>query len=156
PIGLDDSTPPAGFHGMSPSIAVAPASVSFQPSFSPQNPRFSSHIGSYQANGTYTSPQSSSLRGPGMPACRHASPAPSLPPCGLTLSRPANMIGSDRIGVPCTHAGGFGAFLAAPSEARTMAHAPPDDGHVSRYRIGSHSIGVDSTISREMPGIFRW
>src|SRR5690606_41755663 len=70
--------------------------------------------------------------------------------------RPANIIGSDRIDVPCTHSGGFGAFLAAPSEARTMAHAPSDDGHVSRYRIGSHSIGVDSTISREMPGLFRW
>ena len=31
-MGLDDSTPPEQFHGMSPSRAVAPASVSFQPS----------------------------------------------------------------------------------------------------------------------------
>ena len=52
PIGFDDSTPPDGFHGMSPSGAVAPASVSFQPSPSAQNPRFSSHIGSYHENGT--------------------------------------------------------------------------------------------------------
>ena len=29
PIGLDDSTPPEVFHGMSPSNAVAPDSVSF-------------------------------------------------------------------------------------------------------------------------------
>ena len=65
PIGFDDSTPPDGFHGMSPSGAVAPASVSFQPSPSAQNPRFSSHIGSYHENGTYTSAQSKSLRGIG-------------------------------------------------------------------------------------------
>ena len=55
PIGFDDSTPPDMFHGMSPSGPVAPASVSFQPSPSAQNPRFSSHIGSYHENGTYTS-----------------------------------------------------------------------------------------------------
>ena len=65
PIGFDESTPPDGFHGMSPSGAVAPASVSFQPSPSAQNPRFSSHIGSYHENGTYTSAQSKSLRGIG-------------------------------------------------------------------------------------------
>src|SRR5690606_34264416 len=141
---------------MPPSIAFSHASVGFQPSFSPQNPRFSSHIGSYQENGTYTSAQSSSLRGSVMPACRYTSAAASLPPCGLTLSRPANIIGSDRIDVPCTHAGGFGAFLAASSEARTMAHAPSDDGHVSRYRIGSHSICVDMYIFREMSGVFLW
>ena len=53
PIGLEDSTPPEQFHGMSPpSMEVAPASVSFQPSPSSQKPRFSSHIGSYQLNGT--------------------------------------------------------------------------------------------------------
>ena len=53
PMGLVDSTPPEQFQGMSPpSRAVAPASVSFHPSPSGQKPRFSSHIGSYQLNGT--------------------------------------------------------------------------------------------------------
>jgi len=53
PIGLELSTPPEQFHGMSPpSRAVAPSWVSFQPSPSAQNPRFSSHIGSYQLKGT--------------------------------------------------------------------------------------------------------
>ena len=49
--------------------AVAPASVSFQPSPSAQKPRFSNHIGSYQENGTYTSAQSKSSRGLVIPAC---------------------------------------------------------------------------------------
>ena len=52
PMGLEDSTPPEAFHGMSPSKAVAPDSVSFHPSPRSQKPRFSSHIGSYQLNGT--------------------------------------------------------------------------------------------------------
>ena len=54
PMGLDDSTPPEQFQGMSPPsiMEVAPSSVSFQPSPSAQKPRFSSHMGSYQLNGT--------------------------------------------------------------------------------------------------------
>ena len=52
PMGLEDSTPPDVFQGMSPSKAVAPDSVSFHPSPRSQNPRFSSHMGSYQLNGT--------------------------------------------------------------------------------------------------------
>ena len=52
PIGLDDSTPPDGLTGSRPPIAVSPASVSFQPSPSGAKPRFSSHIGSNQENGT--------------------------------------------------------------------------------------------------------
>src|SRR3954453_6409014 len=87
PIGFDDSTPPDGFHGMSPSGAVAPDSVSFQPSPSAQNPRFSSHIGSYHENGTYTSAQSRSSRGFVMPDCAYTSFAQSLPACGLIWSR---------------------------------------------------------------------
>ena len=39
-------------NGMRPPIAVSPASVSFQPSPSGAKPRFSSHIGSNQENGT--------------------------------------------------------------------------------------------------------
>jgi hypothetical protein len=52
PMGLDDSTPPDGFTGSRPPISVSPASVSFQPWPSSVNPRFSSHIGSNQENGT--------------------------------------------------------------------------------------------------------
>ena len=52
PMGLDDSTPPDALNGMRPPIAVSPASVSFQPSPSGAKPRFSSHIGSNQENGT--------------------------------------------------------------------------------------------------------
>ncbi len=53
PMGFDDSTPPEQFQGMSPpSRAVAPASVSFQPSPWSAKPRFSSHMGSYQLKGT--------------------------------------------------------------------------------------------------------
>src|SRR5262245_33722089 len=109
PIGLDDSTPPDGFHGMSPSGAVAPDSVTFQPSPSAQNPRFSSHSGSYHQNGTYTSAQSKSSRGFEIPACAYRSFAQSRPACGLTWSRPANIVGSLRIAMPCTHATGPGA-----------------------------------------------
>src|SRR5258706_12188803 len=87
PIGFELSTPPDGFHGMSPVGAVAPASVSFPPSPSGQNPRFSSHIGSYHENGTYTSAASKSLRGSVMPACAYRSFAQSLPACGLIWSR---------------------------------------------------------------------
>ena len=52
PIGFDDSTPPEEFTGRSPSSAVPPDSVSFQPSPSAAKPRFSSHIGSNHENGT--------------------------------------------------------------------------------------------------------
>ena len=52
PIGLDDSTPPEQFTGKSPSKAVAPESVIFQPSPSSAMRWPSSHMGSYQLNGT--------------------------------------------------------------------------------------------------------
>src|SRR5262245_64182492 len=68
PIGFVDSTPPDMFTGSSPSSAVAPFSVIFQPSPSGTKPRFSSHIGSYQLNGTYISMQSICSRGLVMPA----------------------------------------------------------------------------------------
>lgn len=69
-MGLVESTPPEGFTGRSPSSSVAPDSVSFQPSPSAAKPRFSSHIGSYQENGTYISTASISRRGSVIPACR--------------------------------------------------------------------------------------
>src|SRR5258706_8548091 len=106
PIGFELSTPPDGFHGMSPVGAVAPASVSFPPSPSAQNPRFSSHMGSYHENGTYTSAQSKSFRGSVIPACAYTSFAQSFPACGLTWSRRANIVGSLRIAMPWTHATG--------------------------------------------------
>jgi hypothetical protein len=52
PIGLEESTPPDGFTGSLPPISVSPASVSRHPSPAAAKPRFSSHIGSYQENGT--------------------------------------------------------------------------------------------------------
>src|SRR4051812_33972946 len=141
PIGFDESTPPDGFHGMSPSGAVAPPSVSFHPSPSAQNPRFSSHIGSYHENGTYTSAQSKSLRGSVMLACAYRSLAHWRPASGFTWSRRANIVGSERMAMPCTHATGPGAASATFSDPITMAIAPSLDGQVSRYRIGSQSIG---------------
>ncbi len=41
-------------------------------------------------------------------------------------------VGSLRIAVPRTQAGLFGASLAASSSASTIAHAPSDEGQVSR------------------------
>ncbi len=52
PIGFEQSTPPEGLMGSRPPICVSPASVSRQPSPGPAKPRFSSHIGSNQENGT--------------------------------------------------------------------------------------------------------
>ena len=52
PIGFDDRTPPEGLTGSFPPIAVSPAAVSRQPSPGAAKPRFSSHIGSNQENGT--------------------------------------------------------------------------------------------------------
>src|SRR6516225_767713 len=133
PIGLDESTPPEQFHGMSPPsiMEVAPSLVSFQPSPSPQKPRLSSHIGSYQLKGTYTSAMSKSVRGLVMPAWRYRSAAQSRLACGLTWSRPANMVGSERMAIPWIHAGGRPvaavATSAAFSDPMTIAAAPSED-----------------------------
>src|SRR3954447_6822715 len=154
PIGFDESTPPEGFHGMSPSGAVAPASVSFHPSPSAQKPRFSNHIGSYHENGTYTSAQSRAWRGSLIPACAYTSFAQSLPAWGFTWSRRANIVGSLRIAMPCTHATEPSDASATCSLPITIAIAPSDDGHVSRYRSGSHSRNDSSTVLRSMSG--RW
>src|SRR5262245_40297302 len=145
PIGLVDSTPPEQFHGMSPSIDVAPSCTSFQPSPTSQKPRFSSHMASNHENGTYTSAASISRRGSVMPAWAYTSLAQSFPPCGETWSRPAISVGSLRHAVPCTQAGANSPSWASPpaSLVITMAHAPSDEGHVSEYRIGSQII-IDS------------
>jgi hypothetical protein len=55
-----------------------------------------------------------------------------LPACGFTASRSANIVGSLRIAVPSTHAGGLAPRSPPASSAITIAHAPSDDGHVSR------------------------
>ena len=52
------------FTGRSPSSWVTPSSTIFQPSPLGANPRFSSHIGSNQENGTYISTQSTSATDP--------------------------------------------------------------------------------------------
>ncbi len=52
PIGFDESTPPDMFTGNDPSSAVSPRSTIFQPSVGSAMSCASSHIGSYQLNGT--------------------------------------------------------------------------------------------------------
>src|SRR3954463_6068264 len=141
PIGLVDSTPPDMLTGRSPSSSVTPASVSFQPSPSSAKPRFSSHMGSYQENGTYISPASMSRRGSAIPACRYTSAAQSLPACGDTASLPAKSVGPLRGAPPRTQAGGPGARAAPARSVSTMAQAPSEEGQVSEYRIGSQSMG---------------
>ncbi len=66
-------------------------------------------------------------------------------------------MGSLRIWVPWIQAG----FVmpersTADSEAMTRAHAPSEDGHVSSYRMGSHSICDASTESTVVSGFCRW
>src|ERR1700679_962617 len=94
PIGFDDSPPPDMLSGFRPPISVSPASVSFQPSPSAANPRFSSHIGSNPENGTYTSPQPISSIRLEKPPAFHSAFAASRPACGLTWSRPEYASGS--------------------------------------------------------------
>ena len=52
PIGFDDSTPPDMFTGNEPSSVVSPRSTIFHPSLWAAMSWASSHIGSYQLNGT--------------------------------------------------------------------------------------------------------
>src|SRR6476620_6350914 len=94
-----------------------------------------------------------------MPAWRYTSAAHSAPPSGSTVSRSADMVGSLRIAVPCTHATGSPTDAAASptvSLPSTRAHAPSLDGQVSAYRIGSHSIRESFTESNVMSGSWRW
>jgi hypothetical protein len=67
-----------------------------------------------------------------MPAFAYRSFAFMRAASGFTWSRPENIVGSERIAVPCTHAGFPGALAALPSLAKIIAHAPSDDGQVSR------------------------
>ena len=135
PIGFDDSTPPEQFQGMSPpSRDVAPASVSFHPSPSGANPRFSNHMGSYQLKGTYTSATSISRRGSVMPAWRvdvgRAVPAR----LGVHLVAPGEHGGLRAHGHAVDPGRRQRPTRRRPrrSEASTIAAAPSEDGHVSR------------------------
>ena len=67
-----------------------------------------------------------------MPACAYTSAAQSLPACGFTWSRPANIVGSERIAVPWIHAAGSGAASATSSAPITSAIAPSELGQTSR------------------------
>src|SRR4029077_20434364 len=102
-----DNTPPDMFTGNEPSSAVSPRSTIFQPSVGAAMSCASSHIGSYQLNGTYSSAQSSWPSGSVMPACPNTSAAQSTAPCGRTGSRPGNDDGSERTADPRIHAGGW-------------------------------------------------
>jgi hypothetical protein len=66
------------------------------------------------------------------------------------------LMASLRTAVAWTHAGRVGADPAASSDASTIAQAPSDAGQVSRYRIGSHSIGESATCSKLMSSWCRW
>src|SRR5699024_6331894 len=131
PIGLDESTPPDGFTGNRPPSAVSPDSVSFHPSPSAANPRFSNHIGSNQEKGTWISAVSTSESGSSIPASDHNAAAASLPACGLTWSRPENTRGSVRIAVERTHAAPPGTPSPARSSPMIIAQAPSEEGQVS-------------------------
>ena len=118
---------------MSPSGAVAPASVSFQPSPSAQKPRFSSHIGSYHENGTYTSAQSNSLARVGDAGLRVHVVRAVL--AGLRVDLVA--AGEHRRLAAHRHAVDprdrtFGDASATFSLPITIAIAPSEDGHTSR------------------------
>ena len=129
-----------------------PSSTQRQPSLRGANPKFSSHIGSNQANGTYISTTSISSAGFLIPPLRHKSAAHISPATGLTCSRPANAVGSLRFDVACTHAFGPACLSARSSLINTKAIAPSLDGHVSIKRIGSHNIGVSSAFSSVQSG----
>ena len=93
-----------------------------------------------------------------MPAWRHSAAAASAPARGLTWSLPANMVGSVRIEVARIQATGRPADCAASAAASspiTTAHAPSEDGQVSSYRTGSHSMGEARTDSSVMSGCCR-
>ena len=61
---------------------------------------------------------------------------------------------SERTDIPLIQA----AFLplAMSFAAMINAHAPSEEGQLSRYRNGSHSMGVLLTISKSIPGICKW
>jgi hypothetical protein len=94
-----------------------------------------------------------------MPALRHSSAAAARPAAGFTGSLPENIVGSVRIAVDRIHATGRSAATearAASSSPMITAQAPSDDGQVSSYLTGSHSIGEACTDSSVMSGCCRW
>ena len=65
-----------------------------------------------------------------MPACFQIAAAASREACGLTWSRSAAVVASERITVPWIQAG-LGEAFAVSSSTITSAHAPSEDGQVS-------------------------
>jgi len=91
-----------------------------------------------------------------IPALRQSSAAAAAPAAGFTGSLPANIVGSVRIAVARIHATGRPLSSAACSSPMTTAQAPSDDGQVSSYRTGSHSMADACTDSSVMSGCCRW
>jgi hypothetical protein len=88
-----------------------------------------------------------------MPAWRQSAAAHSAPARGLTWSLPANMVGSVRIAVARIQATGRALACVASAAARSpmiTAQAPSEEGQVSSYRTGSHSMGEERTRSSVM------
>ena len=65
-----------------------------------------------------------------MPAWAKTSAAHSCPARGSTVSRSADIVGSDRMAVPLTHATGRAGLRRRPRSQHHGARAVPD-GHVS-------------------------
>src|SRR5579871_1269265 len=124
PMALVDKTPPDGLTGNDPPRSVSPVSTIFQPSPGPAMSWPSSHIGSYQENGTYSSAMSICDRGSVMPAWRYTSAAHSTPACGRTGLRPGKFDSSLLTERPWNQAAGLEERRAPASLVNTTAHAP--------------------------------
>ena len=90
-----------------------------------------------------------------IPACFQRYAAASRPACGFTWSRSAAEVASERIAVAWIQAGAA-ELRAVSASAMTSAQAPSEDGQVSSYRIGSHSICEASTDSTVVSLLCRW
>src|SRR5581483_3859738 len=156
PMALVDRTPPEGLTGKAPPRSVSPVSTIFQPSPGPAMSWPSSHMGSYQLKGTYSSAMSISERGLVMPAWRYTSWAHSTPAWGLTGLRPGKLLSSLLTDRPWNQAAGWEDRLAPSSLVSITAQAPSEEGQDSWKRMGSHSMGDSFTCSKVMSGIFRW
>ena len=133
PIGLDDSTPPDGFHGMSPSGAVAPffgelPALAFRAEPEVLEPhRLVPRERHVDLGAVEVVPW---VRDARLPSRRR--PHTRGPPAGSPGRGPANIVGSLRIAVPWIHATGPGAASATCSLPITIAIAPSELGQTSR------------------------
>ena len=135
PIGLVDSTPPDMLTGRSPS-SCGGAVLDQLPALAlgSAKPRFSSHIGSNQQNGTYISTHVDLAARVGdaglLRRRRRRSRAPARGQDGVAAGEHGRLAAHGGAVHPGGRTGGRAASAAA-SSASTIAQAPSDDGHVS-------------------------